>query len=389
VSGTISTDNPSGAASGATVRLKRGTANVGNAVTTGADGTYTISNVPARNGYTVEASLSGYVTGATASFDVTAGNVTGKDLTLAKLTAGDKISYTGEGVTFRTAYVPGGVGFPTGTSDGGNATVAAAYEIGETEVTYELWHKVRSWAEGKGYSFHSNPGREGSAGTTGAAPTGANQEPVTVVSWYDAAVWLNALTEWVNEKTGSNFTPVYYYESGCTTVAKDSTPTSNFVKENDSYSYASAYEKTGATGFRLPSSNEWELAARWRGSDTDNTVSGYTDPYFTQGDSASGATADYQNPTETGKVAWYSDNASGKTQAVKGKTANALGLYDMSGNVWEWCFDWHPANEGSNRIIRGGSWSHSAPFLQVGRVYDSVPDYRYNNFGFRPVRSAE
>jgi formylglycine-generating enzyme required for sulfatase activity len=108
-------------------------------------------------------------------------------------------------------------------------------------------------------------------------------------------VWLNAPTEWVNEKTGSNHTPVYYYDSAYGMVARDSTPDDSnpgyFVKADGSHTYASAYAKPGATGFRLPTSTEWELAARWRGSDATNTVSGYTTPYFTKGDSASGATA--------------------------------------------------------------------------------------------------
>jgi formylglycine-generating enzyme required for sulfatase activity len=90
----------------------------------------------------------------------------------------------------------------------------------------------------------------------------------------------------------------------------------NFVTEGG-HTYASAYAKPGATGFRLPSSNEWELAARWRGSDPTNTVSGYTNPYFTKGDSASGATADYNDTAASGDVAWYDGNAGGGVQAAR------------------------------------------------------------------------
>jgi formylglycine-generating enzyme required for sulfatase activity len=204
-------------------------------------------------------------------------------------------------------------------------------------------------------------------------------------------VWLNALTEWVNEKTGSSFTPVYYYDSACTTVAKISSPSSNFVKENSSYDYASAYAKADANGFRLPTSNEWELAARWCGNDTVNTISGYTNPYYTKGNSASGATAGYTNTTATGLVAWYDGSSAGvtKTQAVKGKAANGLGLYDMSGSVYEWCYDWHPEYIGSDRVIRGGSWLSTAYSQQVGYVNRDNPTGFYHDGGFRPARTAQ
>jgi formylglycine-generating enzyme required for sulfatase activity len=92
-------------------------------------------------------------------------------------------------------------------------------------------------------------------------------------------------------------------------------------------------------------------------------------------------------------VAWYyysTDFPGGtqKTQPVKGKAANSLGLYDMSGNVWEWSFDWSPSFSGSHRIIRGGSWYVGAYRLPVGLVGNDSPDDRYNGNGFRPVRTA-
>jgi formylglycine-generating enzyme required for sulfatase activity len=385
VGGTITTDVPGGAANGANVQLKQGGTAVGSPVITDVNGAYTIPNVPAGTGYTIEVSLSGYATGTVPSFNVT-GDVTGKDLTLFKI-----ITYTVDGITFKMAPVPGGLTFPMGTGDSGSATVAGASEIGETEVTYELWYAVRSWAESKvdPYTFYNIPGREGSSAASANTTPGANrQEPVTTMTWFDAVVWLNALTEWVNAKTGSSFEPVYYYDDtyAAAKMVKDSYHGSNFVKENGSYIYASAYVKPGATGFRLPSSEEWELAARWRGNDPTNTVSGYADPYFTQGYFASGATANLSNTAATGEVAWY--NVS-KTQAVKGKLPNGLGLYDMSGNVAEWCFDWYPSNIGRYRMMRGGNWSDTSSHTLAVYYYGSVfnPDNTSQTTGFRPART--
>jgi hypothetical protein len=85
IGGTITTDNPGGAASGANVQLKQGGANIGNAVSTGTNGAYTITGVQAGGGYTIEVSLTGYTTGISSVFNI-AGDVTGKDLTLVKIT---------------------------------------------------------------------------------------------------------------------------------------------------------------------------------------------------------------------------------------------------------------------------------------------------------------
>ena len=96
----------------------------------------------------------------------------------------------------------------------------------------------------------------------------------------------------------------------------------------------------------------------------------------------------------------HSGNAGSTTHAVKTKTANGRGLYDLSGNVWEWVWDWYQANyealpstdpigpsTAANRVFRGGSWSNAAAYARVARRYDYAPTLRDDDVGFRFVRS--
>ncbi|MDR0301824.1 MAG: fibronectin type III domain-containing protein [Treponema sp.] len=274
-------------------------------------------------------------------------------------------AYTTNEVSFNMAAIPGGTMFPTGISDTGSAMVSAAYQIAETQVTWELWNTVRTWAVANGYSM--------SAGQRGSNGSGSDQQPVTMVSWYDSIVWCNALTEYWNEKTGTNMETVYNNSEG-----------SPIRNSGDTGVLNSVTPSVTAQGFRLPTSNEWELAARWRNDNT-NTVAGYSNPWFTKGDSASGATASYSNVNVTHGVAVTNSNSSG-TAAVKSKLPNALGLYDMSGNVWEVCFD---RSGSSDRVTRGGAWSDDLQYKRVGYVHNRPPAQTYNNHGFRLVRNND
>ena len=137
---------------------------------------------------------------------------------------------------------------------------------------------------------------------------------------------------------------------------------------------------TGKT-FRLPTEAEWEYAARGG-----NKNKGYK----------------YSGSNTIGDVAWYNSNSSAMTHQVGTKAPNELGLYDMSGNVWECCSDWYDENyyssspsnnptgpsSGSYRVDRGGSWGNNARSCRVSYRDRSTPDYRDCYYGFRLVCSS-
>ena len=146
------------------------------------------------------------------------------------------------------------------------------------------------------------------------------------------------------------------------------------VSWKDCQKFITKLNKLTGRHFRLPTEAEWEYAARGG-----NRSRGYK----------------YSGSNSIGDVAWYDSNSSGKTHPVKTKQANELGLYDMSGNVYEWCQDWYDfyssgsltnptgPSPGSHRVGRGGSWSGLARFCRVSyRIYDS-PDYSFNYLGLR------
>lgn len=244
------------------------------------------------------------------------------------------------------------------------------FYMSKYEVTYDLWSKVKEWAEIHDpieYNFINN-GIKGNDGTSDKS----TEHPVTTICWYDAVLWCNAYSE----KEG--LTKVY--------SINDTTDDPNNSNVSDPYKWIVTVNRN-ANGFRLPTEAEWEYTARY--------INGSS---WRPGNEWSG-----DSTPDT--VAWYLVNSGGNTHEVgKDKTtdvnsANELGIYDMSGNVNEWCWDWYGSynsggetdpigpTTGSRRILRGGTWIFNAHYSKVSVRQEFNPHETDYLTGFRIAKS--
>lgn len=235
-----------------------------------------------------------------------------------------------------------------------------SYWMGSNEGAFAANEKAYQVTISSYYIAKTETTQELWASVMGSNPSRfqGKDRPVEYVSWYDAVRFCNALSK------------------------------AEGLEEPYTISGSSVQWNREANGYRLPTEAEWEYAARGGplGAITETAL---TRAYYSGGN----------NPSS---VAWYDANSGRTTKSVATKEANELGLYDMSGNVWEWCWDWYnnypetpqenpagPEVSSGRRVMRGGAWFTPVNLIRTTYRYWNAPSFKVNSVGFRVARNVE
>jgi len=248
-------------------------------------------------------------------------------------------------------WVPGGC-YQMGSNEGDgdekpvHRVCVAGFWMGKYEVTVGQWQR---FVKASGYKTDAE---RDAGGNKGSYVFYKNDTGKWSWGWVDGRDWRNP-----------GFSQADTYPVCC-------------VSYNDVEKFASWLNHKSSRFFRLPTEAEWEYAARSGGRDEI-----------------------YAGGNDVDRVSWYDGNSGGSTHSVGGKAANGLGLYDMSGNVWEWCADWYSSDyyedspkrnptgpdSGSSRVSRGGSWDFRPGRVRSANRLRGRPASRDYDLGFRLV----
>jgi len=271
------------------------------------------------------------------------------------------------------ALIPAGI-FQMGDNLDGSTSAqpvhtvyVGAFYMDKTEVTWAKWQEVRTWAAANGYDI----------GSVGSGK--ADSHPVHSVNWYDCVKWLNARSQMEG-------LTACYRRGGAVYKAGE---------------YDDITCDWSVNGYRLSTEAEWEKAAR----------GGLSGKRFPWGDTIQHCRANYYSSTSysydtsptRGYHPTFNDAVYPCTSPAGAFSPNGYGLYDMAGNVWEWCWDWYGStyyssspgsdprgpSSGACRVSRGGGWNGGAGLCRSAYRYGYGPPASRGSFlGFRPVRRA-
>ncbi|HTL18951.1 MAG TPA: formylglycine-generating enzyme family protein [Patescibacteria group bacterium] len=244
----------------------------------------------------------------------------------------------------------------------------SAFYMDQFEVSKGLWDQVKNWSSSNGYTFDND----------GAGK--AADHPVQSINWYDMVKWCNARSEMQGRA------PAYYTDASLTQVYKTG-QVAPFVN--------------WATGYRLPTEAEWEKGARGGASGHRFPWSDVDTITHSQANYFSDSSFSFDISPTRGYNPKFEDGVMPYTSPVGSFAPNGYGLYDMAGNVWEWCWDWagnyssapvtdpRGPDTGSTRVGKGGNWNFYAGHCRASYRYGNVPTDSATNIGFRCAMPAQ